>query len=171
MAPRLYRVTEPYGVAVLSAGGFDTLTDKHQLADEWSAETQPTTVLRIADYDPPGESMFTALLGDIGAFATESGGDLEFVQGRDHARAGAQLRTTVCPAQTDRSPRPSLQRYRNLAGRSSRSKRPRRDTARCHREAARPRRVPGRSRRRRTNPPRAAGAVQLKPPLQPGCPR
>ena len=37
MAPQLYRVTEPYGIAVMSAGGFDSLTDKHRLAYDWAA--------------------------------------------------------------------------------------------------------------------------------------
>ena len=80
MAPQLYLVTEPYGIAVLSAGGFDSLTDKHRLAEEWAAGDQPTTVLRIGDYDPSGESMFTVLMEDIGAFAGSYGGDVEFAQ-------------------------------------------------------------------------------------------
>jgi hypothetical protein len=53
---------------VLSAGGFDSLTDKHRLAEEWAAAQQPTTVLRIGDYDPSGQSMFAVLIEDIGAF-------------------------------------------------------------------------------------------------------
>ena len=80
MAPQLYRVTEPYGIAVMSAGGFDSLTDKHRLAHDWAASDQPTTVLRIGDYDPSGESMFTVLMEDIGAFVGSYGGDVEFAQ-------------------------------------------------------------------------------------------
>jgi len=80
MAPQLYHVTEPYGIAVMSAGGFDSLTDKHRLARSWATSGQPTTVLRIGDYDPSGESMFTVLMEDIGAFAGSYGGDVEFAQ-------------------------------------------------------------------------------------------
>jgi hypothetical protein len=79
MAPQLYGVTEPYGIAVLSAGGFDSLTDKHRLAQEWAEPELPTTVLRIGDYDPSGASMFTVLIEDIGAFAEHYGGDVKFV--------------------------------------------------------------------------------------------
>jgi hypothetical protein len=79
MAPQLYRVAEPYGIAVLSSGGFDSLTDKHRLADEWAREEQPTTVLRIGDYDPSGQSMGIVNAEDIGAFAGELGGDIEFI--------------------------------------------------------------------------------------------
>jgi hypothetical protein len=80
MAPQLYRVAERYGVAVLSSGGFDSLTDKHRLAEKWAADPQPTTVLRVGDYDASGESMFTVLLEDIGTFARDYGGEVEFVQ-------------------------------------------------------------------------------------------
>ena len=64
----------------MSAGGFDSLTDKHRLAYDWAASDQPTTVLRIGDYDPSGESMFTVLMEDIGAFVGSYGGDVEFAQ-------------------------------------------------------------------------------------------
>ncbi|MBO0735253.1 MAG: hypothetical protein J2P48_01585 [Alphaproteobacteria bacterium] len=45
-------------------------------------DSQPVTVLRIGDYDPSGESMFTVLLEDITAFAGEYSGDVEFAQSR-----------------------------------------------------------------------------------------
>jgi hypothetical protein len=80
MAPQLYQITAEYGIPVLSAGGFDSLTDKHRLAAEWSALEQPTTVLRVGDYDPSGESMFAVLGEDIPAFAAEYGGDVAFAQ-------------------------------------------------------------------------------------------
>jgi hypothetical protein len=72
-------VTERYGIPVLSAGGFDSLTDKDRLADEWSKLDQPTTVLRIGDYDSSGALMGISLAEDITAFADEFGGDVEFV--------------------------------------------------------------------------------------------
>jgi hypothetical protein len=64
---------------VLSAGGFDSLTDKHRLAREWAEAEQPTTVPRIGDYDPSGASIFTVLTEDISAFAEHYGGDVAFV--------------------------------------------------------------------------------------------
>jgi hypothetical protein len=101
MAPQLYRVTEPYGITVLSAGGFDSLTDKHRLAEEWSRLRQPTTVLRIGDYDPSGASMGIAFAEDIGDFAVDYGGDVDFVvvaitpeQARDRNLPSAYPKTT-----------------------------------------------------------------------------
>jgi hypothetical protein len=80
MALQLFQIANPYGIAVLSAGGFDSTTDKHRLGDHWAQESQPTTVLHIGDYDASGETMFDVLLEDIGAFARSYGGDVEFVR-------------------------------------------------------------------------------------------
>ena len=103
MAPQLYRIAQPYGVAVLSGGGFDSLTDKHRLAEEWAAAEQPTTVLRIGDYDPSGASMFTVLTEDIGAFAVHYGGDIEFVPvAITPEQARARALPSAPPKPTDR---------------------------------------------------------------------
>jgi hypothetical protein len=81
MAPQLYYgVTERYGIPVLPSGGFDSVTEKHSYAEEWSTRDQPTTVLHIGDYDESGETMFDALAEDIGAFTADYGGDVEFVR-------------------------------------------------------------------------------------------
>lgn len=80
MALQLYQATQDYGIPVYSSGGFDSLTDKHRLADIWSRDLQPTTVLRIGDYDPSGQSMATVVAEDIGAFVEAFGGDVDFVQ-------------------------------------------------------------------------------------------
>jgi hypothetical protein len=80
MVPQLYRVAAPYGIEVMSAGGFDSLTEKHELAREWAIADQQTTVLQIGDYDPSGASMFTVLLEDIGRFAEQYGSDVDFFQ-------------------------------------------------------------------------------------------
>lgn len=80
MAGQLYDVTEPFGIPVLSAGGFDSTTDKHRLGEIWGEAAQQTTVLRIGDYDPSGETMSAVLLEDVGAFVEHYGGDLELVQ-------------------------------------------------------------------------------------------
>lgn len=49
MVPQLQRVTDPFGVAVYSGGGFNSLTDKHRIGKEWA---EPVTVLHFGDHDP-----------------------------------------------------------------------------------------------------------------------
>jgi hypothetical protein len=87
MVPQLARIADPYGIAVYSSGGFDSLTDKHRLAAEWAGER--VTVLHIGDHDPSGIHVFSSLSEDISAFARAYGndGDIEF------------LRVAVTPAQ------------------------------------------------------------------------
>lgn len=80
MAGFLYEITEPYGIPVLSAGGFDSTTDKHRLGEIWGNAVQQTTVLRVGDYDGSGEAMSAVLAEDVGAFVEHYGGDLELVQ-------------------------------------------------------------------------------------------
>ena len=118
MAPQLYRITEPYGIAVLSGGGFDSIPDKHRLGEEWAAVGQPVTVLRIGDYDASGASMHIALMEDVIAFAQEYGGDVEFVQ---VAITPEQARSRNLPSSPPKpTPRRTFQRRRDLAGRSAR---------------------------------------------------
>jgi hypothetical protein len=70
MAPMLARTANPYGVPVLTSGGFDSLTAKHELAQEL-AETLETgkrvEILHLGDLDPSGEHLFTSLAEDVGA--------------------------------------------------------------------------------------------------------
>jgi len=80
MAAQLFRVTEPYGIEVLSGGGFDSTSDKHRLGEIWAREGRPTVVLRIGDYDASGAAMSDNIAEDIGAFAREYGGEIEVVQ-------------------------------------------------------------------------------------------
>lgn len=68
MAPMLARVANPYGVPVLTSGGFDSLTAKHDLARELAAELETGTraeILHLGDLDPSGESIFTSLAEDV----------------------------------------------------------------------------------------------------------
>lgn len=70
MAPMLARVANPYGVPVLTSGGFDSLTAKHDLAHELAAEMEtgtPAEILHLGDLDPSGEHLFTSLAEDVGA--------------------------------------------------------------------------------------------------------
>ena len=70
MAPMLARVANPYSVPVLTSGGFDSLTAKHELAHELAAEMDTGTgaeILHLGDLDPSGEHLFTSLVEDVGA--------------------------------------------------------------------------------------------------------
>ena len=55
---------------VLTSGGFDSLTAKHDLSHELAAEMDTGTgaeVLHLGDLDPSGEHLFTSLAEDVGA--------------------------------------------------------------------------------------------------------
>jgi hypothetical protein len=89
MVPQLARVANPFGVTVMSGGGFDSLTDKHKFAAELTEHDRPTEVLHIGDHDPSGVSMFLAFLEDVEAFTRDLGGNATFT------------RLAVTPAQID----------------------------------------------------------------------
>lgn len=70
MAPMLARVANPYGVPVLTSGGFDSLTAKHDLAQELAAAMthgDGAEVLHLGDLDPSGVHLFAALAEDVAA--------------------------------------------------------------------------------------------------------
>jgi hypothetical protein len=90
MVPQLARVANPFGVTVLSGGGFDSLTDKHKFAAALAGHGRPTVVLHIGDHDPSGVSMFLAFLEDVQAFTRDLGGNATFT------------RLAVTPAQIER---------------------------------------------------------------------
>src|SRR5262245_55171597 len=52
MVPQLARVANPYGITVMSSGGFDSVTEKHEFAVEAANDERPTEVLHIGDHDP-----------------------------------------------------------------------------------------------------------------------
>jgi hypothetical protein len=80
MVPQLVRLADPFGIDVCSSGGFDSLTDKHRIAELWAENRQPTTILHIGDHDPSGVHCFSSLAEDIEAFAEHYGGDVEFAR-------------------------------------------------------------------------------------------
>jgi hypothetical protein len=80
MAPQLARVAKPYGITVMSSGGFESLTEKHAFAAELARYDRPTEVLHIGDHDPSGVSMFAAYLEDVEAFTFELGGTATFTR-------------------------------------------------------------------------------------------
>jgi hypothetical protein len=77
MAEMVAKMARPYGVPVFSAGGFLSVTATHDIARRALAEDDATVLLHIGDYDPSGESIFTAILEDASAFYVgRSGGGL-----------------------------------------------------------------------------------------------
>jgi hypothetical protein len=69
VVPQLERVTAPFGVEVLSSGGFDSATIRHALAEEWAG--LDTTLLHIGDHDPSGVHIMNSLFEDLAAFGRE----------------------------------------------------------------------------------------------------
>ena len=80
MAPQLARVCDPFGITVMSGGGFDSLTDKYRFAAALAKEGRPVVVLHIGDHDPSGVSMFLAFLEDVEAFTRDLGGSAIFTR-------------------------------------------------------------------------------------------
>ena len=67
MVPQLERVAAPYGITVLSGGGFESLTAMYQAAQSIS-EYRGAEILHIGDLDPSGEAMWKALAEGIESF-------------------------------------------------------------------------------------------------------
>ena len=68
MAPQLARVAHPFGVTVMSGGGFESTTDRHKFAAALASYDRPTEVLDIGYHDPSGAHRFLAHQEDIKAF-------------------------------------------------------------------------------------------------------
>ena len=107
MAPMLARVASPFGVPVLSSGGFDSLTAKHTLAEELSTAMRSgaqAEVLHIGDLDPSGEHLFTSLAEDVSAMCrTVCGMEPEFTRLAVTRTQAVEMRLPTAPAKpTDR---------------------------------------------------------------------
>lgn len=76
MVPQLARVADEYGIPVMSGGGFDSLTEKHRLAES----NDDTEVLHIGDFDPSGIHVFVSLAEDVSAFAKHYGRTIDFTR-------------------------------------------------------------------------------------------
>lgn len=76
MLPQLANYCEEYGVSVLSSGGFDSVTTKHDIALEIS-EYDTVEILHIGDHDPSGVHMHNSLDEDLNAFIDYYGGSVE----------------------------------------------------------------------------------------------
>jgi hypothetical protein len=71
MAPQLAMVADEYSVPVFSAGGFASLTAVRLIANRAVGRLVPTVLLHVGDFDPSGESIFTAIAEDAAAFVAE----------------------------------------------------------------------------------------------------
>src|SRR5262245_45052967 len=105
MVPQLARVAHPFGVTVMSGGGFDSTTDRHNFAAALAGHDRPTEVLHIGDHDPSGVSMFLAFLEDVEAFTRELGGSAIFTRlAVTPQQIGEYRLPTAPPKATDRRP-------------------------------------------------------------------
>ena len=80
MVPQLARAVEDYGLPVISSGGFESVTEKHALALDLSAHSEPVEVLHIGDHDPSGAHLFLALAEDVEAFGMRYGLEITFTR-------------------------------------------------------------------------------------------
>jgi hypothetical protein len=97
MVPQLERVTSPFGVTVMSGGGFDSTTDKHKFAAALAGYDRPTEALHVGDHDASGVSMFLAFLEDVEAFARDLGGVSTFTRLAVTPEQIAQYRLPTAP--------------------------------------------------------------------------
>lgn len=74
MAPQIARAIRPYGVPTYSTGGFSSVTVTKEIADRVCEDPDtPMIFMHVGDFDPSGESIFTSMSQDVGAFVV---GDL-----------------------------------------------------------------------------------------------
>ena len=67
---------------MISGGGFDSLTAKHDLAQEIAKSNRPVRLLHVGDYDPSGVHLFSALDEDVRGFLTRLNPDARVVSER-----------------------------------------------------------------------------------------
>jgi hypothetical protein len=68
MMPQLERVADDYSVPVYSNGGFVSLPAVRAMVAHALAQSRPTVILHVGDFDASGESIFTAMTEDAAAF-------------------------------------------------------------------------------------------------------
>jgi hypothetical protein len=72
MVPLVEGIAGAYGITVLSCGGFDSTTAKHDLA-QILARLPAAEVLHIGDHDPSGVHVFSSIAEDVVAFTGRLG--------------------------------------------------------------------------------------------------
>ena len=65
MVPQIQAVADPFGVRVIGAGGFDSLTAKINAAARLQGTDKPVHILLIGDYDPSGQAIMDSKVDDI----------------------------------------------------------------------------------------------------------
>lgn len=68
MLGQLDQVAAEYGVETYSASGFGSLTANYEIARRTLAQTVPTVLLHVGDFDPSGVSIFEAASEDAARF-------------------------------------------------------------------------------------------------------
>lgn len=68
MVPMLAQMTRQWGIPVTGTGGFSSVTVTHAFAQRVLSRDVPTVLLHVGDHDPSGDSIFTSMSQDIGAF-------------------------------------------------------------------------------------------------------
>jgi hypothetical protein len=103
MAPQLERVAGPYGITVMSSGGFESTTDRYKFAEGLVDQDRPTEVLDLGDHDASGVHKYYAFCEDVAAFTRDLGGEVTFTR---LAVTPAQIRRyrlpTAPPKPTDK---------------------------------------------------------------------
>jgi hypothetical protein len=100
MAPMLQRVADPFGVPVITSGGFDSVTAKHDLSRELALYDR-AEVLHVGDHDPSGVHLFTSLAEDVTAFILALGGNRpRFTRLAVTMPMARELRLPMAPAKT-----------------------------------------------------------------------
>lgn len=76
MVPQVQRIAEPLGAAVVSSGGFNSVTAKYQAAQRAcraDSDGRSFVVLHVGDHDPSGVSIFDNLSRDVSAMCEDLG--------------------------------------------------------------------------------------------------
>jgi hypothetical protein len=79
MVPQLARVADPFGVPVISGGGFDSVTAKYELAKEIAEITRLVRVLDLGDHDPSGKHRISNLEEDVRGFLLRLNPDVQVI--------------------------------------------------------------------------------------------
>jgi len=97
MLPQLADAVEEWHIPVLSSGGFDSVTTKHNLAQELALK-EHVVILHLGDHDPSGVHMYGSLDEDLQAFMH----DIREEDGYDSMENDCELiRIAVTPEQVE----------------------------------------------------------------------
>lgn len=95
MVPQIERIAAPFGIAVHSSGGFDSLTAKRDLAERLG-QWPRVEVLHIGDHDPNGVHLYFSMADDVPQIAEDLGLESDILFSR-LAVTPAQIRTLRLP--------------------------------------------------------------------------